>query len=188
MAYILARLDRDGHAALAAKVRALQMSASSAAIAAGYHKPPPPLPGPSPDEEQEMWMGPAVPRKSVFPSEAAARACWLRHRDYTMQQHGGNGHRPHFWWLFECPFEFHFSRQHWDQETALLFEHNLLEPKECERLVKHWRREYDYAQRPGFTYLTGKYTRLEGQTAKLAHYKSAGIPRSLIEQWDRGRS
>lgn len=37
-AYILARLDRDGHAELAARVRAGEMSANAAAIAAGYRK------------------------------------------------------------------------------------------------------------------------------------------------------
>lgn len=39
-AYILARLDRDGYAALAAKVRAGKMSANAAAIEAGFRKPP----------------------------------------------------------------------------------------------------------------------------------------------------
>jgi hypothetical protein len=36
--YILARLDRDGHAGLAAKVRAGTMSANAAAIEAGFRK------------------------------------------------------------------------------------------------------------------------------------------------------
>jgi hypothetical protein len=39
-AYILARLDRDGHDDLAAKVRASEMSANAAAIEVGYRKPP----------------------------------------------------------------------------------------------------------------------------------------------------
>jgi hypothetical protein len=39
-AYILARLDRDGHAELAAKVRAGKLSANAAARAL---RPPPPL-------------------------------------------------------------------------------------------------------------------------------------------------
>ena len=38
--YILARLDRDGHAALAAKVRAGKLSANAAAIKAGFRNPP----------------------------------------------------------------------------------------------------------------------------------------------------
>lgn len=37
-AYILARLDRDGHAELAAKVRAGELSANAAAITAGFRK------------------------------------------------------------------------------------------------------------------------------------------------------
>jgi hypothetical protein len=37
-AYILARLDRDGHAGLAAKVRAKELSANAAAEEAGYRK------------------------------------------------------------------------------------------------------------------------------------------------------
>jgi hypothetical protein len=39
-AYVLARLDRDGHAALAAKVRAGELSANAAAIEAGFCKAP----------------------------------------------------------------------------------------------------------------------------------------------------
>jgi hypothetical protein len=42
-AYILARLDRDGHAELAAKVRAGTMSANAAAIEAGFRKKQTPL-------------------------------------------------------------------------------------------------------------------------------------------------
>lgn len=42
-AYILARLDRDGHASLAAKVRAGTMSANAAAITAGFRKASTPL-------------------------------------------------------------------------------------------------------------------------------------------------
>jgi len=38
--YWLARLDRDGHAELAAKVRAGELSATAAAIEVGYCKPP----------------------------------------------------------------------------------------------------------------------------------------------------
>lgn len=41
--YILARLDRDGHDKLAAKVRSGEMSANAAAIEAGFRKPPTPL-------------------------------------------------------------------------------------------------------------------------------------------------
>jgi hypothetical protein len=42
-AYILARLDRDGHADVAAQVRARSISARAAAITAGILKPPSPL-------------------------------------------------------------------------------------------------------------------------------------------------
>jgi ElaB/YqjD/DUF883 family membrane-anchored ribosome-binding protein len=42
-AYILARLDRDGHAELAAKVRAGKLSANAAAIEAGFRKHKTPL-------------------------------------------------------------------------------------------------------------------------------------------------
>jgi hypothetical protein len=42
-AYLLARLDRDGHAALAAKVRAGQLSANAAAVEAGFRKQATPL-------------------------------------------------------------------------------------------------------------------------------------------------
>ena len=42
-AYILARLDRDGHAALAAQVRAGKLSAGAAALSAGFRRQPTPL-------------------------------------------------------------------------------------------------------------------------------------------------
>jgi hypothetical protein len=42
-AYIIARLDRGGHAALAAQVRAGKMSANAAAIEAGFRKVKTPL-------------------------------------------------------------------------------------------------------------------------------------------------
>lgn len=50
-AYILARLDRDGHAELAAKVRAKTMSANAAAQAAGYRKNQTPL-----QQIQKLWV------------------------------------------------------------------------------------------------------------------------------------
>jgi hypothetical protein len=49
-AYILARLDRDGHAELAAKVRAGTLSANKAAIEAGYRKQLTPL-----ERIQKLW-------------------------------------------------------------------------------------------------------------------------------------
>jgi hypothetical protein len=130
----------------------------------------------------QMWQGTPPGEPSIFKTKTEARACWQKHREFMLRQHGGNGHRPYFWWLFECPFEFHFPRD-LDREEALLFEHGLLGEQERVRLLKHWRHEFDHAQRCGFTYLTGNYKRLEGETAKRAYYKLAGIPKSLIEQW-----
>lgn len=49
-AYILARLDRDGYAELAAKVRASEMSANAAAIEAEFRKLPNPL-----KQIQKLW-------------------------------------------------------------------------------------------------------------------------------------
>jgi hypothetical protein len=49
-AYILARLDRDGHAELAAKVRAGTMSANAAAIEAGFRKQRAPL-----EQIKKLW-------------------------------------------------------------------------------------------------------------------------------------
>jgi hypothetical protein len=179
--YILARLDRDGHAELAANVRAFKMSASSAAVAAGFRKTSPPI-LPSYNEEMDLWLG--FQGKSAYPTDEARRAGWFRHREYIMTQHARDGFRPIGWWHYESPIELPRGGEN---QAAALYEGDLLDPGERERLVASWRRDFDDAQRPGFTYLTSKYTRLEGETAKRAHYRSAGIPKSLVIQWTNER-
>ena len=59
--YILARLERDGHPELAEKVRAKAMSASAAAIAAGFRHVPTPL-----DRLRKAWKVATADERAAF--------------------------------------------------------------------------------------------------------------------------
>jgi hypothetical protein len=65
--YILARLDRDGHAALAAQVRAETLSANAAAIAVGYRKESTPL-----DLLRKSWKKASKVERQTFRNEIGA--------------------------------------------------------------------------------------------------------------------
>jgi hypothetical protein len=66
-AYILARLDRDGHTALAARVRAETLSANAAAIVVGYRKEPTPL-----DLLRKIWKKASKVERQTFRNEIGA--------------------------------------------------------------------------------------------------------------------
>jgi len=59
--YILARLERDGHSELAEKVRTKAMSASAAAIAAGFRHVPTPL-----DRLRKAWKVATADERAAF--------------------------------------------------------------------------------------------------------------------------
>jgi len=63
-AYILARLDRDGHTELAAKVRAKTMSADAAAKSVSYRKQPTPL-----DQLRKFWLKATEEERATFLAE-----------------------------------------------------------------------------------------------------------------------
>jgi len=65
--YWLARLDRDGHKALAAKVRAGEMSANAASKAADYRKPPSPL-----KQLRKAWKAATPDERAEFLAEISA--------------------------------------------------------------------------------------------------------------------
>jgi hypothetical protein len=141
---------------------------------------------PSFDQEEELWLG-VSHRGPAFADDAERRECWLRHRAWMMARYATHGRRPAGWWMYEATVAF---PPNGEGQEAILFEHNLLGEQEREQLVAQWRRHFDRAQKPGFSFCTGifkpgaKYaTWLEGAAAKRAHYEWAGIPKSLLAQW-----
>jgi hypothetical protein len=57
-----------------------------------------------------------------------------------------------------------------------------------------WRRDFERAQQPGFKFCIGHAkpgdtfaSWLEGEPAKRAHLKWAGVPRALIRKWTAER-
>jgi hypothetical protein len=62
--------------------------------------------------------------------------------------------------------------------------------EERAELVAHWRARFVQAQQPGFMFCVGfakpsdtTATWLKGAAARRAHYRWAGIPRSLLKEW-----
>jgi len=93
--------------------------------------------------------------------------------------------------MYERPIP--FPRDGENQETVL-YEAGLLGWEEREHLVVEWRRHFDRAQepnwpghcagiKPGAMYATW----LTGAAGRRAHYKWAGIPKSLLAQWTEER-
>ena len=72
----------------------------------------------------------------------------------------------------------------------MLYEAGLLAEEERAELVAHWRARFVQAQQPGFMFCMGfarpgdkTATWLKGAPARRAHYRWAGIPRSLLQEW-----
>jgi hypothetical protein len=123
-----------------------------------------------------MWMGPFEPGKSVFPTEAEARACWMRNRDFMLERYGSDGKRPFYWWQFEAEtagIKFKFPGD-WDRQEQLLYQAGVLSEQEREQLTTHWRKLFDEAQA------------LRSLACKRALRRS-GIPQSLLMRWTKER-
>lgn len=72
-AYTAARLDRDGHSDLAAKVRAKEISANAAAIEAGFRKPRPADPHPGLTRLRRAWEMATSEERAMFMAEIKPR-------------------------------------------------------------------------------------------------------------------
>jgi hypothetical protein len=142
------------------------------------------------DQELEMWLGPARHRPPAFRSEEERRELWFRHRDRLLALFGQQGRRPLAWWRYEAPLPYPGD----DNETAALYEAGLLGADELNEVLSEWRRQFEKAQEPAFTFCVGHAkegdtfaTWLKGAAAKRAHYRWAGIPSSLIRKWTEER-
>jgi hypothetical protein len=133
------------------------------------------------DQLRELWLGPRSDR-SAFGSKEELRAAWSMGRDRLMVRHGQRGRRPMGWWEFEAPFPY----PGYDAERAVLFEHGLLAEQERKDLVALWHEQFERAQRPDFMFNAGAAGGwLDGEAAKQANYRWAGIPKSLVQTWTR---
>jgi hypothetical protein len=126
----------------------------------------------------------------AFPSDAARRESWMRHRDYFLRR-CRHGWRPAAWWDYEALIKRPLDS---DYEKAALWEANLLSVDERAELESDWRERFERAQDPGFEFCIGHAkpgdtfaTWVKGTPAKRAQYKWAGIPHELIRRWTEER-
>jgi hypothetical protein len=87
----------------------------------------------------------------AFPSGAARREAWMRHRDHFLR-YCRYGQRPQAWWDYEAPIP--YPRDH-DYRQAALWEAGLLSDQERKELEAEWREHFEKAQEPGFQYCIG---------------------------------
>jgi hypothetical protein len=137
------------------------------------------------EEELSLRYG-DLPSRPAFAGDEERRAGWFHQRDRLLQ-HCSGGQRPAGWWDFESPVPYPRDR---DYAAATLWENGLLTSTEVTELTAKWREDFERAQQPGFTYCVGfakpgdtVATWLEGAAARRAHYRWAGIPRSLLKEW-----
>src|SRR5262249_23096876 len=128
-----------------------------------------------------------------YPSEAARRAGWVRHRDRLLGE-CDDGFRPQAWWNYEAPKLGVQRPRDREYERATLWEHRLLYEVEAAALEKRWREHFDRAQAPDFSYCAGHDPKrncavgINGDEARRAWYAWAGIPRALIRRWSKQRT
>jgi hypothetical protein len=138
------------------------------------------------DELWSLSLGENLHRPA-FASDADRRAAWERHRDHMlMNSHSGD--RPAAWWDYDSPER----RKPRVEECRQLYDMAELTAHELAVLMERWREHYEQAQRPGYAYCIGcdgntAAAWLEGEAAKKAQYRWAGIPPEIIKRWDAER-
>jgi hypothetical protein len=122
----------------------------------------------------------------AFRDDVERREAWARHREFILED-WHHGTRPRAWWAYENHGLTY--PQNFAYEAATLFEAGLLADSEREFLLKRWRQQFDQAQPDNFQHCIGLQPSatfacwLKGDAAREAHYRWAGIPRSLLKQW-----
>ena len=137
------------------------------------------------DMEMALWLG--VGRNGFpFADEDEVEELWTRHRERIMADHARNGRRPQAWWWFEAP-PLGLDYPGYETEASYLYEHGQLGAEESASVVAYWREQFGRCHEPGFTLCMGEGQWLRGREARLAHYRWADIPASLVERWTRER-
>ena len=203
--YILARLERDGRHDLAEAIREGRASAYSIAVELGWTKRAEPVSvsssglnaakrrqhqlraltgeGLSPGQMMELKFGPGA-QGSLFSSSEELRHAWEASRDEIMHGSSG-GHRAQAWWCFDAP-SLGLTWPGYFNEQSYLFDHNALGKEECAELVAFWRREFERAYDPDFSF-TAAPGILHGVAAQKAHLDWADVPKSLRQRWTAAR-
>ena len=110
-----------------------------------------------------------------------SRERWERHRA-TMMARCHAGHRPEEWWEYESPVP---RDPDFDVPQCLqLYNMGELSADELAELMPFWRQHYERAQEPDFHYCLGPGRFLEGEAAKRALYRWAGIPAVIVRKWN----
>ena len=138
------------------------------------------------EEKMSLEFGDHPCRPPAFRSNDERREAWLRHRERLLAS-CLYGRRPAGWWDYEAPIP---RPRDQDYEQAALYEAGLLTEIERADLLARWREEFERAQEAGFVHCIGHAdpgdtfaSWLQGNAAKRAHYRWAGIPRELIRAW-----
>jgi len=144
-------------------------------------------------EEMSLEWGEADHRGVGFTTEQERRTAWERHRDYLMAK-CDHGFRPQAWWDYDAPKLGVRRPRDPEYDKAALWEAGLLFEDEATTLEAHWREHFDRAQEPDFRFCIGHDSKrhcavwVQGAEARRAHYRWAGIPRTLIKQWTKQRT
>jgi hypothetical protein len=134
------------------------------------------------EQQEELWLG-VSHRGPAFESDDERRAVWLCCRDRLLAMFGQHGRRPMAWWRYEAPFAY----PGYEREQSALYGAGLLSEAENAELLAFWRRQFERAQQPNFSYCLGPMKWLEGAAARRAQYAWADIPHLLIRKWTAER-
>ena len=132
------------------------------------------------EQEQSLRYG-DLPGRPAFASEQERQAAWMHHRDRLLAE--CRHRRPLAWWAYE-------SLLPWpglDHERSALYAAGVLAEEERRELEVEWRREFEKAQAPGFTFCAGPGRFLKGAPARRAHYRWADVPLELVKEWTTQR-
>jgi hypothetical protein len=132
----------------------------------------------------ELWLGGGD--SSFFTDREELRQTWEVARAYMLKTFGRPGRRPMAWWEFDAGARgLHYPG--YDREIAYLWAAGVLDAEECAELEITWRREYERALETGFSLTVNPEVILTGARARRAHWQWAGIPHTLLEQWQSER-
>jgi hypothetical protein len=128
----------------------------------------------------ELWLG-AGHHGSTFASDEHRQLAWLRYRDRAMQWFAKDGRRPQAWWRYECPEGLCYPG--YDREQSTLYEAGILGEDEASGLAAWWRKEFDRAWNPHFSFCDGPGKIFRGAVARRRHYAFIDLPASLRREW-----
>jgi hypothetical protein len=197
-AYIVERLEREGHTTLLEAVQSGQITALSAAVSLGWVSRPPLLGGSThrahqrdfrlrkargelgPGAKMELIYGPSPAMGSYFDSREALQAAWMEMRDELLAR-ANPGRKPAAFYEFEWPDSY---RPPYAEERSTLWRRGLLTEAERVTLEAEWKAAFAEAQPDDFTLNDGNGI-LTGDCARAEHYRHHDIPRELVRRWEK---